>query len=252
MIFSFILSSVFAGTQFFLASNDDWNTSDRFVPSVHEVLIPIGFDDNDLTEVVVDIEFRDSCEDFYGAQIIRQPELNDVLLLQVEAKRREGMCLEVINRQPFIVKIGELDRNESGYKIVDFKTMNRTYGKLRVRQANSSKIDENNYAPVTSLRAKEELNGLRRNVELAGFFMDTCTFFKEVHVAKTNGNLIEVLPIIDRVDSPDCEKRPVAFNQVVEIPQRSGQHRVDSGRYIFYVRTANGGSFVTQDYLVYE
>jgi hypothetical protein len=251
MIFSLILATALSGTQFFLAS-DPWNSSDRFVPPVHEVLIPIGFDDNDVVEVIVDIEFRDSCEDFYGARVIRQAELKDVLLLQIEAKRREGMCLEVINRQPFIVKIGELARHESGYRVVDFKTMNRDYGKLRIRKANSSKIDENNYAPVTSLRAKEEPNSLRRSIELAGFFMDTCTFFKEVHVARTGEYLIEVLPIIDRMESPDCEKRPVAFNQIVDIPQRSGQHRVASGRYVFYVRTANGGSFVTQDYLAYE
>lgn len=75
------------------------------MPKLHQVLVSIGFDNNDVAEIIVDVEFRYSCEDFYGAEIVQHSEFKDVFLLRVEARRRESFCLEVINREPFIVKV---------------------------------------------------------------------------------------------------------------------------------------------------
>lgn len=250
---TFLLGLSFLVTHQFFSTNFNWEAPERFVPKIHKVYVPVGFDHNDVSQIIVDVEFRDSCEEFGRAAVFPHDEFPEVLLLHVEARRRDGYCLPVINRQPKVVDVGVLPiSSDKGYKLVDFKSLDVSYGNLRVRQAKSSRIDDNNYAPIDNLSVVEEPNGLRRSLILSGTFMDTCMFISHVSVGKTSEGFIEVLPMVDRIDSPDCEKRPVIFQQPVNIPQREGEYRVNTGRYVFYVRTMNGGSLVRSDYLVYE
>lgn len=253
MVGSLFFQLSFLLTQQFFGSTFNWDAPERFIPQISRVYIPIGFDNNDVSQIVVEVEFKNTCEEFGRASVFPHEEFPDVLLLHVEARRRDGFCLPVINRQPKVIDVGILPVSpEGGYRIVDFKSLDTHYGNLRVREAKSSKIDDNNYAPIDSLFVREEPNGLRRTVILSGTFSDTCMFFSRIDIGKTEEALIEILPVVDRVDSPDCERKPVPFLQPVDIPLREGRHRVNSGQYLFYVRTMNGGSFAKTDHLILE
>lgn len=247
-----ILSLVFTTAisfQFF--GGDEWGQADNsFAPNIKEVYVPIGFDNNDLVQLIVEVEFSDTCQEIGRAMVLPHEDNHFVLQLYVEAHRRDGFCLQVINRQIKVVDVGVLP--EGQYEIRSYRKLHRRFSDLRVREAKTAKIDDNVYAPVDSLIIQKDSLGVRRVLTLSGTFTNTCLDVEKVIVAKTRKNLIEVLPIVSMRNDIPCVSKDVPFLVSQVIPEFEGERRITSGRYLFHVRTMNGGSFNKTDFLVME
>jgi len=225
----------------------NWSANERFNPPIKEVYVPYGFDDNDLTQVIVEVEFRDTCEEIGRAAIIPHDQEPNVLMVYVEAHKRDGFCLQILNRQIKVVDVGILP--EGNYKIRSYNELSREFSDLRVRRAKSSRIDDSTYAPVDSMIIQNDPLGLRRMITLSGTFTNTCLNFESITIAKTRKNLIEVLPVV-RIDEGDCKEKDTPFLVHQAIPDFEGEREIKTGRYLFHIRTMNGGSFNKADYLM--
>jgi len=245
-----IVGALMLTAQFYGVKNVNFEAQKHFEPVIRDVFVPIGFDDNDLVQVVVEVEFRDTCEEISRSAVMVHPEDPRVLLLFMEAYRRDGVCLQVINRQPKVIDIGVL--REGRYEIRSYSNLNRKFSDLNVRRAATSRIDDHNYAPVDSLILSNDANGARRILTLTGRFSNTCLKFEQILIAKTRSNLIEVLPVIKKEERWDCEDREMPFVAHQPLPEHVGERAITTGRYLFHVRTTNGGSFNKIDTVVMD
>jgi len=231
----------------FYGNSFDWGQTQSFEPHIIHVYVPVGFDDNDLSQVIVEVEFKDTCEEIGRAVVIPHEDNSKVLQLYVEAHRRSGFCLQVVNRKIKVVDIGVLP--EGHYEIRDYKNLSKKYSELHVRKAKTATIDDSTYAPIDSLIMQKDNEGVRRILTLAGTFSNTCLAFDKIIVAKTHLHLIEVLPIVKMEDREDCLNKDVPFMIHKALPEFKGKQKITSGRYLFHVRTMGGGSFNKIDYV---
>lgn len=249
-----IVSSILAlalSFQFF-GERANWVGPRSFTPKLENVFIPAGFDDNDLSQVIVEVEFTDACQEIGRAQIVPNEEFPNVLMLYVEGHRRDEICAQVLNRKIKVVDIGVLPAGD--YEIRAFNNLDQRLGSLKVHEARSSAIDDAIYAPVDSLFVAKDPLGLRNVLVLSGTFQNNCLEFDSIKMAKTreNVNMIEVLPTVKMADRTDCknEERPFLIQQ--PIPETGAGYPIKNGRYLFHVRTMNGGSFNKIDRVVMD
>lgn len=246
--FLFILASSVT-TSFFNAQMVG-SLTETFEPEIKNIHIPIGFDDNDQAEVIVEVEFTNTCQEF-GRSFVREHEdFPDTLLLYVEGIRKDGFCTQVKNRDIVSIPVG---RKPAGiYEIRSFKDLSRRLGKLSIREAQTSKIDDSLYAPISSVLMTEDPLGIRRILTLTGHFSNTCLKFEKILIAKTAPSLIEVLPIITMEDRLDCEDREHPFLIQQGLPEHKGDREITAGRYVFHVRKMNGGAVNKIDYVQWD
>lgn len=144
--------------------------------------------------------------------------------------------MEVSDNPIRAVDLGKLPAGE--YEIRNFKDLKQKYGDLRVRKAGTARIDESVYAPVDSLILSRDPNGLRRYITLAGMFSNDCMAFvqDQVRIARTASNLIEVLPVVAKINRDDCQERDTPFLETYALPEPDGERGIKPGRYLFHVR----------------
>jgi len=216
-------------------------------PRVAAVFLPVGFDNDDVAQVIVEFEMQNTCEELGNITVIPHDEYPGVLQLYYEGFKREGNCKSASNHLVRAVDVGVL--SEGVYEIRDFKNLEKIYGLLNVRKALTAKIDSNNYAPVDSLVVHADEAGFRRLITLVGTFSNTCLHFvrDQVRIVKTADKLVEILPVIDKAENANCKEQDVPFIETFKIPEREDELAIRTGRYLFHVRTMNGRSFNKAD-----
>jgi len=224
-----------------------WNLPQRTNPKIAAVFLPVGFDDDDVAQVIVEFELQNSCEALGNITVIPHEDFPNVLQLYYEGYKREGNCKSAVNHVVRAVDVGVLP--EGVYEVRDFKNLEKIYGLLNVRRAFTARIDSNNYAPVDSLVVQADEAGYRRLITLVGTFSNTCLHFvrDQVRIVKTGEKLVEILPVIDKAENANCKEQDVPFIETFKIPDREDALAIRTGRYSFHVRTMNGGSFNKAD-----
>lgn len=130
-----IFSLCFIVPQSFFNHDFLWKYPESFVPRIKHVHIP-EFNNNEVSQIIVEVEFNNTCEEYGRTLVFPHEEFPNVLLLQVEARRRGETCLPTVKRQPKPVNIGVLPPGK--YKIVDFRNLETHYGDLKVHKAKTS------------------------------------------------------------------------------------------------------------------
>ncbi len=191
------------------------------------VYAPIGFDSINKSQVAVEGVFSDTC---YRVGPHKVTVNGDTITITQGAYFYNGICADVLVPFYQVIELGVL--NVGNYSIVDGAT-GRTLGMLPIAVAPpKSKLtypDNYLYAPVSD--ASLLVDGGKRIV-ISGMFTDDCTHFKEIRVQRFN-NVIQVLPITERVGTCHRKVSPFQVSKPIEIPD---------GHYLLHVRALSGNA----------
>jgi hypothetical protein len=195
---------------------------------LEKAFIPIGFDDNDHTQVVVSGILPDTCYKL-GSYNVKIDENKQVVYVKQMANVRLGPCLDVIIPFSEVINVGPL--KEGSYIVVD-SASGGTLGQLPVNKATKPTIDDYLYLPLTDANVRTD-SAKHSFLQLDGKFSDRCTRYKKslIHYYK---DVIVVQPIVDHIESQRCGHEPTRF-QITE-PLADGL----KGTYLLHVRSMEG------------
>jgi hypothetical protein len=209
---------------------DDKNQPTRTTVPLEKAYVPEGFDDNDLTQVVVQGQFSDSCHKVGPTEVKADRETGKLAIVQT-AYRYTDECHRVIVPFTQVVGVGIL---KAGNYEIDDATSNAVLGKLSVVKATKASADDFLYAPVVDADVLVNRPTRTGEVEIRGMFTDRCTKIQDIRV-KTAKDTIVVQPIVKRYgDYAQCEYTPVPFR----FRQKIGA--LDRGSYLLHVRSMSG------------
>lgn len=197
-----------------------------------EVFVPVGFDDNDETIIVLDGYLPSSCYKLEKPVTAIDPATKKVAVQQT-ARRWPGPCLLTLVPYTSVVSLGMMPMGE--YTVVaNDGTLTE---KLTVTEATSAGPDEFLYAPVEAAHVQVPASSAGTyHATLTGRFTNSCMHMDHVKVINS-GKTIEVLPVMRMDEGVQCAQVEVPFSQRVELPQR-----MEEGRHLVHVRSLNGKS----------
>lgn len=195
-------------------------------PTVEQVpigiaFLPQGFDDNDNVQVTFEGEFPSSC---YKVGPTKLSLNGNVIEVTQTAYKYQGPCLDMI--VPFYITVDAGILKAGRYTVADSKS-GAKLGELPIAISKTPGADDYLYAPITD--ADIENNFLI----LKGVIRDRCTVLNKVLVRNV-GNVIEALPIAERLTGIKCERGYYPFKTRVELPG------VLHGHFLLHVRSLEG------------
>jgi hypothetical protein len=195
----------------------------------HTGYIPVGFDTNDNTQLVVEGTFSSTCYK-PGPVDALVDHVKKEIRIQPRAFKYKGVCLPMLVNWSSEVDLGLLKTGD--YKVIGDDRSGTTLplGNMAVNAATTSEADDFPYAPVAQAYF-DQAEG-KSFVTISGDFPSSCYQMREV-VTTVQKNVIVVQPITEKI-SEDCDARVVPYSQRVEVPN------VSKGRYLIHVRSLNG------------
>ncbi len=199
----------------------------RIQVALEKAFVPEGFDDNDLTQMVVTGQFSDTCHKVGPTEVKVDDATGRVDLVQTAYKYSDN-CQRMVVPFSQVVGVGLL---KAGKYEVDDATTSNVLGKLSVARATKTAADDYLYAPVV------DADLLRGEVELRGVFTDRCTKVQNILV-NTSNDAIVVQPIVRRYgNAAQCPTTHVPFRVRAKIPAA-----LRRGEYLLHVRSMSGNS----------
>ena len=190
--------------------------------------VPIGFDDNDRSQVVVKGTFSNACYKIAEPQVRVDSQSRSIYIDQ-RAYIYDFICLQIIMPFTQVVDLGILP--VGNFTLKD-KSSGKTLGTLPVLRAKGAEPDDYLYAPIADASIKTE--GANATLTLEGDFTDRCMKLKEVLVHYYR-DVIVVQPVAEMLGTPSgCGHELVKFQW--EGPLEPGLH----GTQLLHVRTMNG------------
>ena len=198
--------------------------------SVQQAFIPVGFDDNDEVEVVLDGQLPNGCYRIATPRQRLDPVTNTIEVTAM-AFYYPGDC------DPFVVpftisaNVGVLAATDYVVKVGGVAPM-----ALTVKHSTSVGPDDFLYASVDQVSI--EVIPERRSIiaYITGRFTNSCMGWDRVELTDS-GETLELLPIIQMRAGSDCHAVDVHYKGVkVALPWRK------MGRYLLHVRTMSGKS----------
>jgi hypothetical protein len=194
------------------------------------LFVPAGFDDNDNVEVILDGYLPSGCYKLTRPEVSVNPATRRITVTPM-ARYFEVPCIEALVPYTYEVQLGALPAGD--FEIVS-NGGNLTQ-KMHVDEARNAGPDDYLYAPVDTVHVAKREGGVRHSVAIIeGRFTNNCMQFKEVNVI-TSGATIQVLPVIEMADRPDCEDVEAPFRRLVDLPED-----LTAGRHLLHVRSLNG------------
>ncbi len=206
-------------------------TTPQLVPvALKRAFIPVGFDDNDQSQIVVTGEFSDSCYKLGPTKVTKTAAGVEVLQ---QAYRYGGVCLDTMVSFSQVVELGLM--RSARHEITD-ATSKKTLGDLSVAKATRPEADDFVYAPVQEALILEERGGAGPALYLTGNYPSKAVKIREVRVLNY-ADVIVVQPIMeyatDTVESRDAGERP-RFE--IKQPLKN----LPKGAFLLHVRSMNG------------
>jgi hypothetical protein len=209
------------------AFGDDTSQPTETPVALQRVYVPEGFDDNDVTQVVVTGEFSDTCHKV-GPTEVSVNRTTGKLQVKQKAYRYTEECHRTIVPFMQVVSVGLL--SAGSYEISDAST-STTLGKLSVALATKASADDFLYAPVV------DADVARNEVEVRGHFTDRCTKLQNILVTASKDTIV-VQPIVKRYgDYAHCDYELVPFRARRKLPDD-----VARGTYLLHVRSMSGSA----------
>lgn len=214
---------------------------------VGRLYIPKGFDDNDISQIIITGRFTDDRHRVIGTKITKDA-IRRRIYYTVESLEYSTPTGEESMDYIQVVDLGLLPRGnyqilpESKSDVEDIEKLGPIAGVLTVRHTDSPKRDDYIYAAVDSAVVRKDENGLRRWVQVFGTKNNSCLEFDgkmidRYGLKKTDEGLIEILPIMKK-EGQNC----LTVNEPFEftfIPPND----IPSDRYLLHIRTYEGQSF---------
>lgn len=195
--------------------------------------MPPGFDDNDRSQVVIAGAYRSSCYKT-GPSTARVDLESKTITITHQAYFYRGMCLQMLVPYLETVDVGLLPAGEYQVKTLDAQGQTHSEGTLPVAQSASTTPDDFLYAPIDQTYVTPAAGGA--TLTLSGTYPTDCMSLKETKVFYRSKNIIEVLPIVEATDGPNCHDTNVSFETQVNLMPPW------SGKTLIYIRSLNGKS----------
>ncbi len=192
-----------------------------------KALIPVGFDDNDRVQLVVQGTFQDTCHRLAGYKVEVE---NGTIFVEQKAYRYSFQCLQMLVPFAQVIDVGII--KEKVYQVAD-RTSANLLGTLAVTHSNNPGPDDHLYLPVNDAFISEQGTSGKRSVVIRGTFLDDCTTLQEIRV-HVYSNAIVVLPVALRRTFDVCEPKRIPFSYEQNIDQTL------HGEYLLHVRSLNG------------
>jgi hypothetical protein len=213
--------------------------SEAFAPALVDVspdtvYTPLGFDDNDNVQIVLDGALPNTCYKIGPASARIDVKEHKVYVHQQAFYYPGAWCAEV--RVPYVqtLNLGVLKSGAYEVYVESEGAAPRAAAVLPVAVATSNNPDDYLYAPVTD--AHIERGDEFSTLVLNGVFGNSCMKFLEVKTNVRANGVIEVLPIIQMQTGVTCAEVTLDFNLNVTLKG------VPHGRYLIHIRSLNGQS----------
>jgi hypothetical protein len=221
-----LLATIFALSINFGAHAD---TPDTESTEILKAWVPIGFDNNDKTQVVVDGLLPNTCFKL-GPYTTRVDAATKTIRLQQNLYHFSGMCLQMIIPFTQTLDIGLLEAGD--YKLVD-EASGKALGVLPVTQAKSPNIDDFLYANMREVHVGKNVT-TGQNVLTGSFDLPTrCATFRGASV-HYYPEVIVVQPLLNRIGTAACgaDMKRLEF----QVNLKPGL----KGTYLLHVRSMSG------------
>lgn len=207
---------------------------------VEKVFTPLGFDDNDDSEVVLHGHFANSCYKVGPATATTDVNTRTITI-DAQAWRYPGaVCAQVIVPFTQAIKLGPVPAGEYQIKVLERPEASTL--PLNITPSRTRNPDDYLYAPVENITIEKTAMG-QRKVVLEGSYPYTfigCMKIVEVRERVTPGQVIVVQPIAQMFeDDADCTDQAVSKKFRVE------QVLIDANEaaeYLAHVRVLEGQS----------
>ncbi len=201
---------------------------------VEEVFVPMGFDANDASEIVITGFLPNLCHKFPEAKVKIDKKRIDIKLTALVYDQTDPFCAPIV--VPFIerVPLGLLERGQ--YSItVNGKTPFEKKSELKVFEASSEAIDDFIYANVEYV---EKTLG-SREINLVGQHPSDCFELESIQFISNGRNTYSVLPKLRRV-SEFCPMKLIPFSYKAIVPEE-----LKASKLLLHVRVMDGKSVNT-------
>lgn len=193
------------------------------------VFVPVGFDDNDNAQVVLDGYLPSGCYRLARTETSVDPATRQIRV-QAMARYFDIPCIEARIPYNVVVDLGILPAGD--FTVVSNKDTLRE--NMKIAEATNAGPDDFDYAPVDSVRVREVPGTDRLVAVIDGRFTNSCMAFDDVKVID-NGATLAVLPVIKMTDGPACADIILPYRRVVNLPAN-----LAPGRHLLHVRSLNG------------
>lgn len=207
---------------------------------LENVYAPLGFDDNDNTEVVIHGHFTNSCMKVGPVSASVNASTREVRISAQSYRYDDPLCEREEMWTPFTqsVSLGVLQKGKYTVRVEGRPDLGVTT--LDVGAHLSPNPDEHLYAPVEYVELIEDNANQTQKLQIRGEFPrvgNGCLVLDEVRVEKASNHSIVVLPIARLVNGVSaCEDISRQIDEVVSLPEYY------KGRYLIHVRVLNGMS----------
>lgn len=205
----------------------------------HDVFVPVGFDDNDNSQIVIRGEFPNTCYKVGPTKIEATDHEKKEIRVSNSAyvyNQEECSLLPVTVPYEKTVDLGLLLAEE--YKIVFSDENGKGFEKARIKvdtADNRDNPDNYLYAPTAEVFVRDPASE-KPTVDLRGFFTNTCLKVDEVKLPEVENRVQIVLPIAKMEKRQNCLDLIVPFHHTVQLSEKP------EGLTLMHVRVMNGQS----------
>ncbi len=193
------------------------------------IFIPEGFDDNDVSEVVLDGYLPNGCYRLADPKVEFSRGKREIVITPM-ARYFAVPCIEALIPFTQPVYLGILPVGDYTIRVSEGEQGPPPRGHLHVSEAQSAGPDDFLYAPVDQVVVRSE-NG-EFIAEVSGRFTLSCLRFAKPEFRGTS-RAIALLPVTEKEGA--CEVGDFPFHEEFVIP---GIH--EAGRYLLHVRSLSG------------
>lgn len=198
---------------------------------VRTVFVPIGFDDNDEAEVILDGYLPSGCYRVAGAETSVDHDARRVVV-KAMARFFDVPCLEILVPFKIEAKLGQL---AEGTYTIEVQGPSTTLSEtLPVKHSFGPSPDDYPYVPVDDVTVDLDRVEHQMVATVRGRFTSTCMRWQEAKV-EDHGKTVNVLPILRMELLDRCEPVERPFVQRVVLPES-----ISYGRHLLHVRSMNG------------
>ncbi len=196
---------------------------------IRKAYLPVGFDNNDRSEIFVSGDLPDLCHRI-GDYKVNVDEKTQTVRVEQYAIRHPGPCPDMIVPFAHVIHLGIMSRGN--YRVMD-ATSGDELGSFPIVEATKPMMDDFLYMPLTNAYAKEDPTTHEASVILEGNYYDRCTKYKETRIHYYS-EVIVIQPIAEAIQSRNCTGEPTRFQ--ISVPLKKGL----KGSFLIHVRSMSG------------
>lgn len=209
---------------------------------LEQVFVPKGFDDNDISQIVVSGYLPDMCHSFSGIKVKRS---GKDIFVKAYAKRGTKIltaCPTITVPFAEVVNLGHLEKGDYSIHFSDSESTH--INRLNVSDAPSFYRDSYFYAQVNDIAISDDLQTVSLNMTLPS----SCVDFDGIQAVYNGSDVMSLLPVME-FDGESCVPEARTITRDFEIP-------VDVFRrpLLIHTRSINGNSLnqVITDHMSYR